>query len=50
MDRGLRTLFASENSPGYKLTVEKVYDLVEAVVDRCEDVVDVIDGIVVEQV
>jgi len=50
LDRGLRILFTSENSPGYKLTVEKVYDLVEAVVDRCEDVVDVIDGIVVEQV
>jgi uncharacterized protein Yka (UPF0111/DUF47 family) len=50
LDRGLRTLFAGESSPGQKLTVEKVYDLVEAVVDRCEDVVDVIDGIVVEQV
>ncbi len=50
LDHGLRVLFASDNSPGYKLTVEKVYDLVEAVVDRCEDVVDVIDGIVVEQV
>ncbi|MBN9560330.1 MAG: DUF47 domain-containing protein [Alphaproteobacteria bacterium] len=50
LDRGLRILFASDSSPGYKLTVEKVYDLVEAVVDRCEDVVDVIDGIVVEQV
>ena len=50
LDRGLRILFASTNSAGYKLTVEKVYDLVEAVVDRCEDVVDVIDGIVVEQV
>jgi predicted phosphate transport protein (TIGR00153 family) len=50
LDRGLRTLFASDKSAGYKLTVEKVYDLVEAVVDRCEDVVDVIDGIVVEQV
>lgn len=50
IDRGLRALFASDNSPGYKLTVEKVYDLVEAVVDRCEDVMDVIDGIVVEQV
>jgi predicted phosphate transport protein (TIGR00153 family) len=50
LDRGLRTLFAGESSPGHKLTVEKVYDLVEAVVDRCEDVVDVIDGIVVEQV
>ncbi len=50
LDRGLRILFASDGSPGYKLTVEKVYDLVEAVVDRCEDIVDVIDGIVVEQV
>jgi predicted phosphate transport protein (TIGR00153 family) len=50
LDRGLRVLFAGDTSPGYKLTVEKVYDLVEAVVDRCEDVVDVIDGIVVEQV
>jgi predicted phosphate transport protein (TIGR00153 family) len=50
LDRGLRILFASDTSPGHKLTVEKVYDLVEAVVDRCEDVVDVIDGIVVEQV
>jgi uncharacterized protein len=50
LDRGLRTLFATERSAGDKLTVEKVYDLVEAVVDRCEDIVDVIDGIVVEQV
>jgi predicted phosphate transport protein (TIGR00153 family) len=50
LDRGLRTLFASDISPGAKLTVEKVYDLIEAIVDRCEDVVDVIDGIVVEQV
>ncbi len=50
LDRGLRTLFAGDTSAGHKLTVEKVYDLVEAVVDRCEDVVDVIDGIVVEQV
>jgi uncharacterized protein len=50
LDRGLRTLFRSNASAGDKLTVEKVYDLIEAVVDRCEDVVDVIDGIVVEQV
>ena len=50
LDRGLRALFAGDTSAGHKLTVEKVYDLVEAVVDRCEDVVDVIDGIVVEQV
>ncbi len=50
LDRGLRHLFATDRSAGHKLTVEKVYDLVEAVVDRCEDIVDVIDGIVVEQV
>jgi len=50
LDRGLRNLFAGTTSAGDKLTVEKVYDLIEAVVDRCEDVVDVIDGSVVEQV
>ena len=50
LDRGLRTLFASDASAGNKLTIERVYDLIEAVVDRCEDVTDVIDGIVVEQV
>lgn len=50
LNRGLRTLFSSDASAGYKLTVEKVYDLIESVVDRCEDVADVIEGIVVEQV
>ncbi|MCQ8241307.1 DUF47 domain-containing protein [Rhizosaccharibacter radicis] len=50
LDSGLRRLFSSDMSAGTKLTVEKVYDLVESVVDRCEDVADVIEGIVVEQV
>lgn len=50
LDQGLSALFAGDSSPGHKLTVEKVYDLVEAVVDRCEDVADVIQGIVIEQV
>ena len=50
LDPGLRRVLPGDTSPGYKLTVEKVYDLVEAVVDRCEDVADVIEGIVVEQV
>lgn len=50
LDHGLSALFAGGSSPGHKLTVEKVYDLVEAVVDRCEDVADVIQGIVIEQV
>jgi uncharacterized protein Yka (UPF0111/DUF47 family) len=30
LDRGLRVLFAGDTSPGHKLTVEKVYDLIEA--------------------
>ena len=50
LDQGLKQLFASQVSPGQKLTVEKVYDLIEAVVDRCEDVADVLAAIVVEQV
>jgi len=50
LDQGLKTLFRGDASPGQKLTVEKVYDLIESVVDRCEDITDVIDGIVIEQV
>lgn len=50
LDRGLAALFAGESSPGHKLTAEKIYDLIEAVVDRCEDVADVVQGIVIEQV
>ncbi|WP_162530447.1 DUF47 domain-containing protein [Rhodovastum atsumiense] len=50
LDAGLRALFEGTSSAGHKLTVEKVYDLVESVVDRCEDVADVIEGIVIEQV
>lgn len=50
LDAGLKKLFNGDTSPGHKLTVEKVYDLIESVVDRCEDITDVIDGIVIEQV
>ncbi len=50
LDQGLGALFAVDSSPGTKLTVERVYDLIEEVVDRCEDVSDVVDGIVIEQV
>ncbi|NPD70014.1 DUF47 family protein (plasmid) [Lichenicola cladoniae] len=49
MSAGLQTLFTGTASAGTKLTVEKVYDLIESVVDRCEDVADVIEGIMVEQ-
>jgi hypothetical protein len=50
LDQGLKTVFGGDASPGHKLMVEKVYDLIDAVVDRCEDIVDVIDAIVLEQV
>ena len=50
MARGLAAVFAGSGSPGGKLTDERVYDLFEAVVDKCEDVADCIDGIVAESV
>jgi predicted phosphate transport protein (TIGR00153 family) len=50
LQRGLKTLFAGPGPVGDKFAVEKVYELIEAVVDRCEDVTDVIAGIVVEHV
>jgi len=50
LQRGLKTLFGGPGPVGDKFAVEKVYELIEAVVDRCEDVTDVIAGIVVEHV
>ena len=50
MASGLAAVFAGTESPGAKLTAERLYDLIEEVVDRCEDVADCIDGIVAESV
>src|SRR4051812_16151571 len=50
LQQGLKTLFGGPGPVGDKFAVEKVYELIEAVVDRCEDVTDVIAGIVVEHV
>jgi hypothetical protein len=50
LQTGLKTLFAGSDPAGDKLIGERVYELIEAVVDRCEDVTDVIAGIVVEHV
>ena len=50
LQRGLKTLFSGPDSAGDNLIGERVYELIEAVVDRCEDVTDVIAGIVVEHV
>jgi predicted phosphate transport protein (TIGR00153 family) len=50
LQRGMKALFAGTDPAGDKLIGERVYELIEAVVDRCEDVTDVIAGIVVEHV
>lgn len=50
LQRGLKTLFSGPGPVGDKFAVEKVYELIEAVVDRSEDVTDVLAGIVVEHV
>jgi len=50
LQRGMKALFAGGDPTGDKLVGERVYELIEAVVDRCEDVTDVIAGIVVEHV
>jgi predicted phosphate transport protein (TIGR00153 family) len=52
LQAGMDKLFAenSETSPGYKLMVQMVYDGIEAVADRCEDVTDLIQAVMVEQV
>jgi predicted phosphate transport protein (TIGR00153 family) len=53
LQSGMDALFngnADGPSPGHKLMVQMVYDGIEAVADRCEDVTDLIQGIVIEQV
>ncbi|WP_458094249.1 DUF47 domain-containing protein [Roseomonas sp. WA12] len=52
LQAGMDTLFAEDStaSPGYKLMVQMVYDGIEDVADRCEDVADLIQAVMVEQV
>jgi len=52
LQSGMDVLFGGgdESSPGTKLMVQAVYDGIEAVADRCEDVADLIQAVVIEQV
>lgn len=52
LQAGLDTLFdaGDTRSPGHKLMVQMVYDGIEAVADRCEDVADLIQAVMVQQV
>jgi predicted phosphate transport protein (TIGR00153 family) len=50
LQAGLDEVFAGPGSPGHKLMVQAVFESIEAVIDRCEDVADMIQSIVIEQV
>jgi predicted phosphate transport protein (TIGR00153 family) len=52
LQAGMDVLFdeGDTSSPGYKLMVQMVYDGIETVADRCEDVTDLIQAVMVEQV
>jgi predicted phosphate transport protein (TIGR00153 family) len=50
MREGLSTLFRQEKDPIILMTKKEIYELLEEVIDRCQDVSDVISGIVTEQV
>ena len=51
---GLQILFPEGTTPAditaQHLVAEQVYDLIENVADRCEDLADVVQGILIEQV
>jgi uncharacterized protein Yka (UPF0111/DUF47 family) len=40
----------TERDPVCLMTRKEIYELLEQVIDRCEDVVNVVEGIVIEQV
>ncbi|MBI0537226.1 DUF47 domain-containing protein [Roseomonas sp. KE2513] len=52
LQAGMDALFdgGDTSSPGHKLMVQMVYDGIEAVADRCEDVADLIQAVMVQQV
>ncbi len=46
----LSHLTANENDPKRFVIIKEIYELLEEIVDHCDDVSNVIDGIVIEQV
>ncbi|HYG86387.1 MAG TPA: DUF47 domain-containing protein [Azospirillum sp.] len=46
----LSRLHASESDPKRFIIIKEIYELLEEIVDHCDDVSNVVDGIVVEQV
>jgi uncharacterized protein len=47
---GIKLLMQTERDPVCLMTRKEIYELLEQVIDRCEDVVNVVEGIVIEQV
>ena len=50
MRQGLSVLIKGGSDPIHILTRKEIYELLEAVIDRCEDVMDAVQGIVIEHV
>ena len=48
-EAGLDAVFEGDCSPGHKLMVEKVYECIEEVIDRCEDIADEVEAIVLDR-
>jgi predicted phosphate transport protein (TIGR00153 family) len=50
MRQGLSELIKSGQDPILIITRKEIYELLESVIDRCEDVMDAVQGIVIEHV
>ena len=50
MRQGLSKLLKEGNDAIFLITRKEIYELLESVIDRCEDVMDAIQGIVIEHV
>jgi len=48
--QGLSKLIKGGHDPIFVLTRKEIYELLESVIDRCEDVMDAVQGIVIEHV
>jgi uncharacterized protein Yka (UPF0111/DUF47 family) len=48
MRSALSKLFREENDIKQVLKLRSVYELLEAITDRCEDVANIVEGIVLE--
>ncbi len=50
MRQGLSKLIKGGHDPIFLITRKEIYEVIESVIDRCEDVMDAVQGIVIEHV